>query len=100
MTAHLELIYTSNIEQLSKLGLARFTDKWHQKYPQTSKSRNSNWDDLVTIFSYPADIRKVIYTANAIESLNSVIRKFVKTRKVFPNPDAAINLIYLAVESA
>ena len=100
VTADLKLIYKSNTEQEGKLELSRFTDKWHEKYPQISKSWNSNWDNLITIFSYPADIRKVIYTTNAIESLNSVIRKSVKTRKVFPSDDAALKVIYLAVESA
>lgn len=100
VTADLKLIYKSNTEQEGKLELARFTDKWHEKYTQISKSWNSNWDNLITIFSYPADIRKVIYTTNAIESLNSVIRKSVKTRKVFPSDDAALKVIYLAVDSA
>ena len=100
VTADLKLIYKSNTEQEGKLELDRFTDKWHEKYPQISKSWNSNWENLITIFSYPADIRKVIYTTNAIESLKSVIRKSVKTRKVFPSDDAALKVIYLAVESA
>ena len=65
-----------------------------------SVNPRSNWENLITIFDYPADIRKVIYTTNAIESLNSVIRKSVKTRKVFPNDDAALKVIYLAIESA
>ena len=56
--------------------------------------------NLITIFDYPADIRKVIYTTNAIESLNSVVRKSVKTRKVFPSDDAALKVIYLATEAA
>jgi putative transposase len=56
--------------------------------------------NLITIFDYSADIRKVIYTTNAIESLNSVIRKSVKIRKVFPSDDAALKIIYLATESA
>ena len=68
--------------------------------PLVSKSWNSNWENLITIFSYPADIRKVIYTTNAIESLKSVIRKSVKIRKVFPSDDAALKVIYLAVDSA
>ena len=54
----------------------------------------------MTFFDYPADIRKVIYTTNAIESLNSVIRKSVKTRKLFPNDNAAKKVIFLAIESA
>ena len=65
-----------------------------------SKSWRTNWTNLITIFDYPADIRKVIYATNAIESLNSVIRKSVKTRKVFPSDNAAMKVVYLAIESA
>lgn len=100
VTADLKLIYKSNTEKEGQLALDRFSEKWDEKYPQISKSWRSNWSNLITIYSYPADIRKVIYTTNAIESLNSVIRKSVKTRKVFPNDDAALKVIYLAVESA
>jgi transposase-like protein len=60
----------------------------------------ANWENLNTIFSYPEDIRKVIYTTNAIESLNSVIRKSLKTRKVFPSDNAALKVGYLAIQSA
>jgi transposase-like protein len=80
--------------------LAPFAEKWHEKYPRISKSWYSNWHNLITLFSYPRDIRKVIYTTNAIESLNSVILKSVKARKVFQSDDAALNVVYLAVESA
>ena len=100
VAADLKLIYKSNTEKEGQLALDRFSEKWDEKYPQISKSWRSYWSNLITIYSYPADIRKVIYTTNAIESLNSVIRKSVKTRKVFPNDDAALKVIYLAVESA
>lgn len=100
VTSDLKLIYQSGTEDEAKLELERFAEKWDAKYPQISKSWTANWHNLITIFSYPKDIRKVIYTTNAIESLNSVIRKSVKTRKVFPSDDAAFKVIYLAVESA
>jgi len=100
VTADLKLIYQSVTEEEGKLELERFTAKWDDKYPQISKSWHSNWHNLITIFSYPKSIRKVIYTTNAIESLNSVIRKSVKTRKIFPSDDAALKVIYLATESA
>lgn len=100
VTSDLKLIYQSTTEDEAKLELERFAEKWDAKYPQISKSWNANWHNLITIFSYPRDIRKVIYTTNAIESLNSVIRKSVKTRKVFPSDDAAFKVIYLAIESA
>lgn len=100
VTADLKRIYQSMTEQEASLELDTFANKWDEKYPQISKSWRSNWENLITIFDYPADIRKVIYTTNAIESLNSVIRKSVKTRKVFPSDDAALKVIYLAIESA
>jgi putative transposase len=100
VTADLKRIYQSITEQEASLELDAFANKWDEKYPQISKSWRSNWENLITIFDYPADIRKVIYTTNAIESLNSVIRKSVKTRKVFPSDDAALKVVYLAIESA
>ena len=100
VVADLKNIYQSVTEQEASLELDNFAEKWDEKYPQISKSWRSHWENLITIFDYPADIRKVIYTTNAIESLNSVIRKSVKTRKVFPNDDAALKVIYLAVEAA
>ena len=100
LTADLKRIYQSVTEQEANLELDSFSEKWDEKYPQISKSWRANWVNLVTLFDYPTDIRKVIYTTNAIESLNSVIRKSVKTRKVFPSDDAALKVIYLAVEAA
>lgn len=100
VTADLKRIYQSVTEQEASLELDNFAEKWDEKYPQISKSWRANWHNLITIFDYPEDIRKVIYTTNAIESLNSVIRKSVKTRKVFPSDDAALKVIYLAIEAA
>lgn len=100
LTSDLKRIYQSVTEQEASLELDNFSEKWDEKYPQISKSWRANWENLVTLFDYPTDIRKVIYTTNAIESLNSVIRKSVKTRKVFPSDDAALKVIYLAIESA
>jgi len=100
VTGDLKAIYQSVTEDEARLELDRFSEKWDDKYPQISRSWRANWENLNTIFSYPADIRKVIYTTNAIESLNSVIRKSVKTRKVFPSDDAAFKVIYLAIQAA
>ena len=77
-----------------------FAEKWDAQYSSISKKWRSNWDNLITIFDYPEDIRKVIYTTNAIESLNSVIRKSIKNRKIFPNDNSAFKVIYLAVQQA
>ena len=70
------------------------------KYPQIGKSWKTHWDNLITIFQYPPDIRKAIYTTNAIESLNSVIRKATKKRKIFPTDMSAQKVVYLAIMAA
>jgi len=100
VTRDLKSIYQSITEDEALLELERFAEKWDDKYPQIIRSWRANWENLNTIFDYPADIRKVIYTTNAIESLNSVIRKSVKTRKVFPSDDAAFKVVYLAIQAA
>ena len=80
--------------------LFAFADKWDKKYPVISRSWHHHWDNLVTIFDYPDEIRKIIFTTNAIESLNSVIRKAIRNRKIFPNDDSALKVVYLAIENA
>lgn len=100
VTRDLKDIYRSVTEQEASLELDRFAQKWDDKYPQISKSWRASWENLITNFNYPPDIRKVIYTTNAIESLNNVIRKSVKTRKVFPSDDAALKVVYLAIQAA
>ena len=79
--------------------LDRLAENLDAQHPQISKSWRNHWSNLITFFDYPADIRKVIYTTNAIESLNSVIRKKVKTPKVFPSDDTALKVICLTIES-
>lgn len=100
VTADLKRIYQSATEQEALLELDRFEEIWASKYPQISKSWRTHWPNLITLFDFPADIRKVIYTTNAIESLNSVIRKSVKTRKLFPSDDSATKVIFLAIQAA
>ncbi|AKS75221.1 transposase, Mutator family protein [Yersinia pestis 1413] len=65
------------------MALDKFAEAWDDKYPQISKSWRTHWENLNTFFGYPPDIRKAIYTTNAIESVNSVIRAAIKKRKVF-----------------
>ena len=81
-------------------GLEAFSKRWDDKYPQISRSWHNHWENLNTLFSYPEDIRKAIYTTNAIESLNSVIRKAIKKRKLFPTDDSAKKVVYLAIMDA
>ncbi len=80
--------------------LEDFSNTYDEKYPQISKSWYKHWDNLNTIFDYPEDIRKAIYTTNAIESVNSVIRKSIKKRKLFPNDNSAKKVVYLAIQNA
>ena len=100
VSADLKSIYQSITESEAQTALERFGKTWDEKYPQISKSWCKHWPNLITLFDYPDDIRKAIYTTNAIESLNSVIRKAVKTRKLFPNDDSALKVIYLATQAA
>ncbi len=100
VTKDLKQIYQSITEQEASLKLERFAETWDVKYPQISRSWQKNWMNIITLFDYPADIRKVIYTTNPIESLNSVIRKSVKNRKLFPSDDAALKVVYLATMAA
>lgn len=100
VTADLKRIYQSTTEDDALLALDQFAATWDEKYPQISKSWRTHWANLNTLFRYPEDIRKAIYTTNAIESLNSVIRKAIKKRKLFPTDDAAKKVIYLAVTEA
>ncbi|HBQ40387.1 MAG TPA: IS256 family transposase [Halieaceae bacterium] len=100
VTADLKQIYKSATEEEALLALDQFAERWDGKYPQISKSWRSHWHNINTLFGYPEDIRKAIYTTNAIESLNSVIRKAVKKRKLFPTDDSAMKVIYLAIREA
>ena len=100
VTADLKKIYQSATEEEARKELDNFAQTWDEKYPQISKSWRNHWPNLMTLFDYPEAIRKAIYTTNAIESLNSVIRKSVKTRKLFPNDEAAVKVVFLAIEAA
>jgi putative transposase len=100
VTADLKSIYRSATEDEALSELEKFAEKWDEKYPQISKSWENHWLNLRTIFDYPEEIRKAIYTTNAIESLNSVIRKATKKRKVFPTDESALKVVYLATQAA
>ena len=100
VTSDLKRVYRSATEEEAALELDRFGEIWDSQYPQITKSWRLHWHNLNTFFKYPEDIRKAIYTTNAIESLNSVIRKAIKKRKVFPSDDSARKMVYLAVKDA
>ena len=73
---------------------------WKDKYPVIAEQWRRHWDHFITMFNYPEDIRRVIYTTNAIESVNSVIRKATTRHKMFPNDEAALKVVYLAIDAA
>jgi transposase-like protein len=100
VTADLKRIYQSVTEEEALLELDNFCTRWDDKYQQISRSWRAHWSNLNTLFKYPQDIRKAIYTTNAIESLNSVIRKAIKKRKLFPSDDSAKKVVYLAIDAA
>ncbi|CNK86324.1 transposase [Yersinia pseudotuberculosis] len=82
------------------MALDKFAEAWDDKYPKISKIWRTHWENLNTFFGYLPDIRKAIYTTNAIESLNSVIRQAIKKCKVFPTDDSVRKVIYLAIRDA
>ena len=100
LSADLKQIYQSATEDEALLALERFAERWDHKYPHISRTWRQHWQHLSTLFRYPDDIRKAIYTTNAVESLNSVIRKAVKKRKLFPSDDSARKVVYLAIMDA
>jgi transposase-like protein len=100
VAADLKRIYQSVTEEEALLALDQFSERWDDRYPQISRSWRANWGNLNTLFNYPQDIRKAIYTTNAIESLNSVIRKAIKKRKLFPTDNSAMKVIYLSIQGA
>ncbi|ENM5751833.1 transposase, partial [Vibrio mimicus] len=100
VTIDLKKIYQSATEDEALLALEQFSERWDSKYPQISRSWTAHWDNLNTLFNCPEDIRRAIYTTNAIESLNSVIRKAIKKRKLFPTDESVRKVIYLAIRDA
>ncbi len=100
VTVDLKQIYQSVTEEEALVALDQFSQRWDDKYPQISRSWRAHWQNLNTLFNYPKEIRKAIYTTNAIESLNSVVRKAIKKRKLFPTDDSAKKVVYLAIEAA
>jgi putative transposase len=94
----LRLIYRAATEAEAAQALTAFESKWDRKYPSISKSWRAHWPELITFLKFPEEIRKVIYTTNAIESVNRSLRKISKNRGVFPHQEALLKLYYLALE--
>lgn len=83
----------------AELALASLAEKWDEQFPSISKSWLTHWENIIPFFDYPADIRKVIYTTNAVESLNMSLRKVIKHKRIFPSDNAALKQLYLALKT-
>jgi putative transposase len=100
VAAGLKTIYQSATVEEAEQALDKFAEVWGEKYPTIVKQWRLKWNDLITLFDFPPPIRKAIYTTNAIESVNSVIRKYTRNRKQYPNAESALKLVYLAIHEA
>ena len=100
VTADLKQVYQASTEAQALEALTALSQKWQEKYPLVAKCWEDNWANIATFFDYPADIRKAIYTTNAVESLNSVIRRVIKKRNVFPTDDSVFKVVWLAIKDA
>ena len=96
----LKSIYQAPTEEQGRANMETVTEKWQGKYPNAMKSWSSNWDAICPIFKFSAEVRKVIYTTNAIESLNSTYSRLNSQRSVFPSPTALMKALYLATFEA
>ena len=97
VAADLRVIYTAATAEEAETRLAEFADQWGAEFPAIVQSWQRNWARIIPFFDYPPDIRRIIYTTNAIESMNMSLRKVTKNRAAFPNDDAVLKLFYLAL---
>ena len=99
LAADLKQIYSAKTVDDAESALTAFAEKWDDKYPSISKSWLNHWENITPFFDYPADIRKAIYTTNAIESLNMTLRKVIKNKRVFPSDGSVFKVLFLAIEN-
>jgi putative transposase len=100
VTADLKLIYSANDEQQALDALSDFASKWSSKYPMIAESWQRHWDEITPFMRYPKDIRRALYTTNAIEASNRQIRKIIKTKGSFSNDESVYKIVYLALQNA
>jgi len=99
VASDLQTIYRAATREEAEVHLDEFAARWDSQFPTISKSWRANWERVTPFFAYPADIRRVIYTTNAIESVNMSLRKIIKNRGSFPTDEAALKLLYLALQN-
>jgi transposase-like protein len=96
----LKKIYQASTVIEAEQALASLAQAWDAKYPTIAKMWRAKWTDIITLFDFPPAIRRAIYTTNAIESVNSVIRKFTRNRKIYPSEESALKNVYMAIREA
>ena len=99
LTADLKLIYRAATLEEAEAALEAFAEKWDPQYPAVSQIWLRHWENIIPIFDYPMEIRRVIYTTNPIESVNRSLRKVIKTKGVFPDEASVFKLMYLALHN-
>ena len=97
VASDLKRIYTAATEDEAAHYLTEFEAKWHEAYPPIAQSWRNHWVRVIPHFDYPPEIRRIIYTTNAIESVNLRLRKITKSRGVFPHDEVVMKLFYLAL---
>ena len=93
----LKAVYNATNVEAAQDAFDTFIERWNKKYPHAILSWERNWSELTAFFKYPLEIRKMIYITNTIESLNSTIRKYTRSKTVFPDDNSALKAVYLAI---
>lgn len=96
--ADLKLVYGAPTLEEAEFQLEALRDKWDKKYPQILKSWDANWAELTTYFKYPQEVRRLIYTTNAVEGFHRMLRKFTKTKAIYPTDDSVRKSVYLSIQ--
>jgi len=99
VAADLKLVYAAATESEAEQALVDFAERWDKQYPTISKSWLNHWQQVIPFFAFPADIRKAIYTTNAIESMNMTLRKVLRNHRSFPTDESVMKVIYLAIQN-
>jgi putative transposase len=98
LMADLKKVYQAVSEDDALYHLEELREKWGKKYPQILKSWDDNWTELSTYFKYPEEVRRLIYTTNAVEGFHRMLRKYTKNKTVFPTDDSVRKSVYLSIE--
>jgi putative transposase len=98
VAADLKLVYGAPTLEDAEYRLEEFRDKWNKKYPHILKSWDTNWAELSTYFKYPNEVRRLIYTTNAVEGFHRMLRKYTKTKVIYPTDDALRKSVYLSIQ--